>query len=112
MQVSCNPRVVLLCGVCVCTCNAGACYPTHVAGLCCRYAASEPAVGQQLLEGHAFEKFVESIAKVADLHGDIPAAYMVEMYVALMHFTDGVYPDKLENVNKVLGACHQALSGR
>ncbi|KAI8469398.1 MAG: vacuolar protein sorting-associated protein 35 [Monoraphidium minutum] len=75
-----------------------------------RYAASEPGVVGQLLDGHAFEKFVESISKVAELHGDIPAASLVEMYVALMRFTEQVHPEKLGNVNHILGAAHAALS--
>jgi hypothetical protein len=78
----------------------------------CRYAASDPSVVQQLLDSHAFEKFVESISKVAELHGDIPAVSLVEMYVALMRFTDGVHPDKLDNVNRVLGACQRGLAGK
>eukprot|EP00775_Hariotina_reticulata_P005658 gene5658-5897_t len=77
-----------------------------------RYAASDPDVVQKLLESHAFEKFVESINKVAELHGDIPAVSLVEMYVALMRFTDGVHPDKLANVNRVLGACQRGLAGK
>lgn len=77
-----------------------------------RYAASEPGVVQQLLERHAFEKFVESITKVAELHGDIAAISLVEMYVALMRFTDSVHPDKLSNVNRVLGACQRGLAGK
>eukprot|EP00882_Tetradesmus_deserticola_P010497 GHRQ01011088.1.p1 GENE.GHRQ01011088.1~~GHRQ01011088.1.p1 ORF type:complete len:692 (+),score=352.67 GHRQ01011088.1:265-2340(+) len=77
-----------------------------------RYAASDPSVVQQLLDSHAFEKFVESISKVAELHGDIPAVSLVEMYVALMRFTDGVHPDKLDNVNRVLGACQRGLAGK
>lgn len=67
---------------------------------------------QQLLERHAFEKFVESITKVADLHGDIAAVSLVEMYVALMRFTDNVHPDNLANVNRVLGACQRGLAGK
>lgn len=67
---------------------------------------------EQLLEGHAFEKFVESISRVAELHGDLPPLHLVEMYVALMAFTDSVHPDKLDNVNQVLGACHASLQGR
>lgn len=78
----------------------------------CRYAASDPDVVQKLLDSHAFEKFVESINKVAELHGDIPAVSLVEMYVALMRFTDSVHPDKLANVNRVLGACQRGLAGR
>lgn len=78
----------------------------------CRYAASESGVVQQLLERHAFEKFVESITKVAELHGDIAAVSLVEMYVALMRFTDNVHPDKLQNVNRVLGACQRGLAGK
>ena len=82
-------------------------------GVCrCRYAASEPGVVQQLLERHAFEKFVESINKVAELHGDIAPISLVEMYVALMRFTDSVHPDKLSNVNRVLGACQRGLAGK
>ncbi|KAF6251478.1 vacuolar protein sorting-associated protein 35 [Scenedesmus sp. NREL 46B-D3] len=77
-----------------------------------RYAASDPSVVQQLLDSHAFEKFVESISKVAELHGDIPAVSLVEMYVALMRFTDGVHSDRLDNVNRVLGACQRGLSGK
>uniref|UniRef100_A0A383WCT9 Vacuolar protein sorting-associated protein 35 n=1 Tax=Tetradesmus obliquus TaxID=3088 RepID=A0A383WCT9_TETOB len=77
-----------------------------------RYAASDPSVVGQLLERHAFEKFVESISKVAELHGDIPAVSLVEMYAALMRFTEGVHPDKLENVNRVLGACQRGLAGK
>lgn len=80
--------------------------------LVCRYAASEPGVVHQLLERHAFEKFVESITKVAELHGDIAAVSLVEMYVALMRFTDNVHPDKLDNVNRVLGACQRGLAGK
>jgi len=78
----------------------------------CRYAASDPSVVQQLLERHAFEKFVESITKVAELHGDIAPVSLVEMYVALMRFTDSVHPDKLANVNRVLGACQRGLAGK
>lgn len=77
-----------------------------------RYAASDPDVVEKLLDSHAFEKFVESINKVAELHGDIPAVSLVEMYVALMRFTDSVHPDKLANVNRVLGACQRGLAGR
>jgi len=134
-----------------------------------RYAASDPAVVTQLLDSHAFEKFVESISKVrvrvcasaaawcglglavarldglgwsarpsppssslithkihhklptnftpqlhtpkvAELHGDIPASSLVEMYVALMKFTEQVYPERLDNTNRVLGAAYAALS--
>ncbi|KIZ01214.1 hypothetical protein MNEG_6746 [Monoraphidium neglectum] len=77
-----------------------------------RYAASDPAVVEQLLGSHAFEKFVESISKVAELHGDIPAASLVEMYVALMRFTEQVHPERLDNVNRVLGAAHTALAAK
>jgi hypothetical protein len=69
-------------------------------------------VVQQLLEGHAFEKFTESIARVAELHGDLSAVHLIDMYVALMRFTDSVHPDKLDNVNQVLGACAASLQGR
>lgn len=78
----------------------------------CSYAATEPGVVSRLLEAGAFEKFVESISRVAELHGDIPAASLVEMHTALMRFTHSVHPERLDNVNRVLGACTRGLAGR
>jgi hypothetical protein len=72
----------------------------------------DPDVVQRLLERHAFEKFVEAINRVAELHGDIAPLSLVEMFVALMRFTDSVHPDKLANVNHVLGACQRGLAGK
>ncbi len=52
------------------------------------------------------------LLQVTELHVGILPGDVIEMYSALMRFTDNVHPEMLDNVNRVLGACTKALAGR
>ncbi|GAX84024.1 hypothetical protein CEUSTIGMA_g11449.t1 [Chlamydomonas eustigma] len=75
-----------------------------------KYAESDAAVMQRLLEMKAFEKFRDSIGRVLNAQTDMAAADKVEMFVALMNFTGSVLPNIVDNVNQVLAAAHAALA--
>jgi hypothetical protein len=49
---------------------------------------------------------------VVELHAGIAPGDVVDMYAALLRFTDRVHPDRLDHVNAVLSACKDALQGR
>lgn len=77
-----------------------------------RYASSDKAIVQQLLDIKAFDLFRATISRVIDQQADLAPADGVEMYVALMNFVGVVHPERSEYVDYVLEAAHGALQGR
>ena len=75
-----------------------------------KYAQSDPAVMQRLLEMGAFEKFKEAIARVLFAQPGMTSADKIEMFVALMGFTGNVHPNIVSHVNEVLSAAYLALA--
>uniref|UniRef100_A0A7R9YYL8 Vacuolar protein sorting-associated protein 35 n=1 Tax=Chlamydomonas euryale TaxID=1486919 RepID=A0A7R9YYL8_9CHLO len=75
-----------------------------------RYATTDMAVLQRLLEMKAFERFQDAVSKVLASQVGMAAADKVEMFVALLNFTGSVLPSNIGNVNAVLSAAYAALS--
>lgn len=75
-----------------------------------KYALSDVAVMQRLLEINAFEKFKEAIARVLFAQPGMASADKIEMFVALMGFTGNVHPNIVSHVNEVLSAAYLALA--
>lgn len=77
-----------------------------------KYAAADEGVMQRLLEGGAFGKFKSAIEQVTEVHSDMAASDLIELYMALLHFTESVYPNNMGHVNDLLDACHQTLAAK
>ncbi|KAL6959910.1 Vacuolar protein sorting-associated protein 35A [Sarracenia purpurea var. burkii] len=76
------------------------------------YAASSTEVLPEFLEVEAFAKLNNAIAKVIEAQIDMPVADAVTLYSSLLTFTLHVHPDRLDYVDRILGACFKQLSGK
>ncbi|XP_044475367.1 vacuolar protein sorting-associated protein 35B-like isoform X1 [Mangifera indica] len=74
------------------------------------YAASSTDVLPEFLQVEAFAKLSNAIGKVIDAQVDMPILGAITLYVSLLSFTLRVHPDRLDYVDKVLGACVAKLS--
>ncbi|KAA8537501.1 hypothetical protein F0562_027109 [Nyssa sinensis] len=76
------------------------------------YAASSPEVLPEFLQVEAFTKLSSAIGKVIEAQVDMPIVGAITLYVSLLTFTLRVHPDRLDYVDKVLGACVKKLSSK
>ncbi|KAA8547524.1 hypothetical protein F0562_003953 [Nyssa sinensis] len=76
------------------------------------YAASSAEVLPEFLQVEAFSKLNNAIGKVIEAQVDMPAFGAVTLYSSLLTFTLHVHPDRLDYVDRILGACVKKLSGK
>ncbi|KAL6582696.1 Vacuolar protein sorting-associated protein 35A [Orobanche minor] len=78
------------------------------------YAASGAEVLPEFFQVEAFSKLNNAIGQssVIEAQEDMPIAGVVTLYGSLLTFTLQVHPDRLDYVDRILGACLKKLSGR
>ncbi|GAA0154252.1 membrane traffic protein [Lithospermum erythrorhizon] len=88
---------------------------TVLAGLMERlsnYAASSAEVLPQFFQVEAFAKLNNAIDKVIEAQDEMPVDAVVTLYSSLLKFTIHVHSDRLDYVDRILGACVKKLSGK
>lgn len=66
------------------------------------YAQDKP---ETIKDSDAFSKLEQTCSNILKTHVDMHAADVIEMYVAMLHFTANVYPERLDYVNGLMSTC-------
>jgi len=66
------------------------------------YAQDKP---ETIKDSDAFSKLEQTCSNILKTHVDMHAADVIEMYVAMLHFTANVYPERLDYVNGLMATC-------